>query len=139
MDLMDQTAAVQALRGTATGPEVLLIVCDPAVNEWFDDASRSSATVIASLFTLVDFYRANGWAPTDGRRIAIANCLSASIFLSRIEAFNAALAAADWQSRADRLIDVSAVTADLGDSIHLTETNASDMAALMSASLSELT
>ena len=136
------TDPVQALQGTAVGPEVLVIVGDPAVNEYIQsDGARSPSDVLSSWQTLVDFYRANGWHPDQGRRLVIANCLDASESewggTGDVEAWNA-LVADQWSIRADLLIDVHSIVPGLVDGIHMTEQNARDMAQLIATALATL-
>lgn len=139
------TNAVQALRGTGNGgTEVLLIFGDPAVNEFLEGAgSRTAAQVLTSWIALVDFYRENGWDPTNDRRLIIVNCLTVDESdwhtppPYNVAQFNALLASS-WSSRADMLIDVSSITADMPDLIHMTPATADDMAELVAAGLMNL-
>lgn len=57
----EDTGAVQVLQGTATGPEILVIAGDPAVNEFI--GGESVANVHVHWQTLVDYYRSHrtGW------------------------------------------------------------------------------
>jgi hypothetical protein len=142
------TDVVQALQGTATGMEILLIAGDPAVNELL--ASRSTSEVQTSWASLVDWYRANGWTLANNRALIVATCqwTDDDGEYVDIQTINTYIRN-NWSSRADGYIDIGAnpwfqdpnnATYEnyLVDAIHLTEAGATNKAELFTTGIENI-
>jgi hypothetical protein len=153
-NLLYYSSDVQALQGTAEGPEVLVFMADPAGNEFLDDLWTVSQ-IVGHWVTTIEWYRTHGWNSANGRRLVAASCLQIDEDYwsgsGDIIAFNDGIAAA-WETlvqgipRADLFIHLGpytdheeyGITADLPDGIHLSVSAAQDMAALINAGLATL-
>lgn len=106
--LMDHTSEVQALRGTAVGREILVVSADPLGNVILGSPDTTDAQALVTWETLVDYYRSNGWAPTDGRLLIVTTMHRVRYSSAASVAGFCALLDDDWATRADALSDQGA-------------------------------